>query len=229
MAETHTPQQKKRRLIPRKASYTAQMAGQAVKRRFLLGQRLFFSLALVFALAACWLSVGLLPVDWMPSLRLPLFAAAAVFLALSCVLRLKYRILQVVCFFAAFLSLGAGVGCVLQVYEVNLLLNPTIVIGVTVFGLTLNTVIFPGPATAFREYLLGGIPFLLACLIVYFFPAGEVILAASGMVAVLFAFLMLHAAERSLQTYHPSEVVVAASDLVPIALVSIWHAWTGQD
>ncbi|HUU00238.1 MAG TPA: hypothetical protein VM425_02220 [Myxococcota bacterium] len=226
---TITPEQRRRRLIPKQEVFTVQMAGQDVQRRFLLGQRLFFGLAVWVGLGAMWAAAVFLPAQLLTSLRWPLFTAALLFVALGTAVRVKSRFLLVTSFFLAFICLGTAIGSLAKSGQMDLLMNPVLVIGLAMFGCALNPAIFKKPRTAWAQYLMVGPWFATGCALAFFFPAGELALAISGGAAALLVFLALHAADRSLKTYHPSEVVPAAADVFPTALLSVWRAFSGQN
>jgi FtsH-binding integral membrane protein len=224
-----TPQQRKRRMLPRKTAFTAQMAGQDVQRKFITGQRLFFTFGLLVGVGGSWAVALFLPQHLLTTLRWPLFGAAALFLVINIVFRKANRTALVASFFFSFMALGAGLGTLLDSQNFNSLINPTIMIGVVALGSVINTTIIKQQRSAFVQYLAIGPWLAIACAIVFFFPAGEFILACSGCAALIFVFLMYHSADKAMQIYHPSEVVAAASDVVPIACLSIWYGWTGQN
>ncbi|MBW1872198.1 MAG: Bax inhibitor-1/YccA family protein [Deltaproteobacteria bacterium] len=226
---SYTPQQRRRRLLPRKTAFTAQMAGQDVQRKFITGQRLFFTFGLLVGIGGSWGVALFMPTNLLASLRWPLFGAAALFLVLNILLRRINRPVLIASFFLRFIAMGAGFGTLLDTQNFNSLINPTIMIGVVALGSVINTTIIKQQRSAFVQYLAIGPWLAIACTIAFFFPAGEFMLACSGCAALIFVFLMYHAADKAMQIYHPSEVVAAASDVVPIACLSIWHGWTGQN
>ncbi len=226
---TVTPEQRRRRLIPKKEIFTVQMAGQDVQRRFLLGQRLFFALAIWVGLGVMWAAAVFLPAQLLATLRWPLFAAAVLFIALGTAIRSKSRFLLVTSFFLALICLGGAVASLAKSRQIDLLMNPILIIGVTTFGCALNPAIFKKPRSSWVQYLMVGPWFAAGCALAFFFPAGELALAVSGALAALLVFLALHAADRSLKIYHPTEVVSAAADVFPTALLSVWQAFSGQN
>ena len=112
---------------------------------------------------------------------------------------------------------------------VHRLLNPTLMIALTLIGSITNTILFKKTRTPFVRFLLVGPWFVLAAGIAYLFPAGEWVLAISGLTAAIFAFLLQFTAEETLQIYQPKEYLTAAADVIPIFFVSAWQGWTGQN
>lgn len=226
---TVTPEQRRRRLIPKKEVFTVWMAGQDVQRRFLLGQRLFFGLAVWLGLSAMWATTVFVPAELALTLRWPLFVASAAFLGVATLTRSKSRSLLVAAFFLALICLGVAVGSLVSADRIDLLMNPVLIVGITTFGCALNQVLFKKPRSAWAQYLLVGPWFAIGCALTFLYPAGELALAVSGVIAALLVFLAVHATDRSLKTYQPSEVVPAAADVIPTALLSVWQAFSGQN
>ncbi len=232
-----TPEQRRRRALPREAVFTASMAGREVQRRFLIQQRIAFTLAVLLGLAAMWI-LALQTAQLREMLRWPLFLAGGGFLALNAAVRTRAvnsrekkkhggRWLQAAAFYLAFIALGGGTGTLSP--PGNGLLNPTVLVGLTLLGVTINTVVFRKERSRFAEFLLGG-PWLVAAgVIVFFLPAGEWVLLASGFTAVLLMLMLFLSAGAALQIFKPREPLFAAADVIPLFFLQTWRGWTGQD
>jgi hypothetical protein len=221
-----TPEQRKRRILPRETVFTASMAGREVQRRFLIQKRIAFTLAVLLGLAAMWI-LALQSVGWHLLLRWPLFGAAGCLFLLNAAARARSRWLQTAAFYLAFISLGGGIGTLSS--PGNGLLNPTVLVGLTALGASINTVIFKKERTRFAEFLLCAPWLVVACVIVFFFPAGEWVLFASGAAAVILVLMLFLSAEVTLQIYQPREHIFAAADVVLIVFLLAWRGWSGQN
>jgi hypothetical protein len=218
-----TPQQRIRRILPREALFTASMAGREVQRRFLIQKRIAFTLAVLLGLAAMWI-LALQSGGQRLLLRWPLFGGAGCFFLLNAVTR---RWLQTAAFYLAFITLGGALGTLGP--PGNTLLNPTILVGLTALGASINTVVFRKERTRFAEFLWCA-PWLLAgCVAVFFMPAGELVLLASGAAAILLMLVLFLSAEVALQVFQPSEHIFAAADVLPIVFLLAWRGWSGQN
>lgn len=224
-----SPQQRRRRGLSRKQLFTAAQGSIEVQRVFLLKQQVIFYLGVLLGLGVMWVLAlsDSAPLDRAAFSLLSLGAALALWV-LSSIMRLRNRPVQVIAFFVGFLALGASAGSLLGPRSLNHLLNPTLVLGITLLGTILNTLLFKKPRTPFTRYLLVGPWFVIACVAAYLFPAGEWVLTLSGLVAAIFSFLLQFAADETLQIYQPREYLTAAADVVPIFFVSAWQGWTGQ-
>ena len=221
-----TPEQRKRRRLARETVFTASMAGREVQRRFLILKRTAFTLAVLLGLAAMWI-LALQATALQLSLRWPLFGAAGCLFLLSAAVRTRSRWLQSAAFYLAFIALGGALGTLDP--PGNGLLNPTVLVGLTALGATINTVVFKKERTRLAEFLLAA-PWLVAgCVIVFFLPAGEWVLLASGAAAVLLLLMLFLSADVSLQIFQPKEHLFAAADVVPIVLLLAWQSWSGQN
>jgi hypothetical protein len=221
-----TPEQRKRRTLPRETVFIASMAGREVQRRFLVQKRIAFTLAILLGLSAMWILA--LQLDGPRSfLRWPLFGAALGFFLLSAAMRTRNRWLQTTSFYLAFITLGSAFGS-LSPTE-NCLLNPTVLIGLTVLGGTINTIVFRKERTRFAEFLLTAPWLVAACVIAFFFPAGEWVLCASGAAAILLMLMLLLSTDVSLQIFQPKEHIFAAADVIPIVFLLAWRNWSGQN
>jgi hypothetical protein len=227
MAQRHdTPEQRKRRIIPREAVFTASMAGREVQRRFLIQKRIAFTLAILLGLAAMWILALQNEGQRLP-LRLPLFAVAGCLFLLNAAVRTKSRWLQTAAFYLAFITLGGAIGTLSP--PGNHLLNPTVLVGLTALGASINTVIFRKERTRFAEFLLCAPWLVVACVIVFFLPAGEWVLLASGAAAVFLMLVLFLSAEVALQIFQPQEHIFAAADVLPIVFLLAWRGWTGEN
>jgi hypothetical protein len=232
-----TPQQRIRRILPREALFTASMAGREVQRRFLIQKRIAFTLAVLLGLAAMWI-LALQSESQRLFLRWPLFAAAGCFFLLDAASRSRpvkgrdrnmhgSRWLQTAAFYLAFITLGGAIGSLSP--PGNHLLNPTVLVGLTALGASINTVIFKKERTRFAEFLLCAPWLVVACVIVFFFPAGEWVLFASGAAAVFLMLVLFLSAEVSLQIFQPREHIFAAADVLPIVFLLAWRGWSGDN
>jgi hypothetical protein len=221
-----TPEQRKRRTLPRETMFTVALAGREVQRRFLIQKRIAFTLAVLLGLSAMWI-LALQPEARHSSLRWPLFGAAGCFFLLSAATRTRSRWLQTVAFYLAFITLGGALGTLGP--PGNGLLNPTVLVGLTALGVTINTIIFKKERTRFAEFLLGAPWLLAACVIAFFLPAGEWVLLASGSAAVLLMLMLCLSADVSLLIFQPKEHIFAAADVVPIVFLLAWRSWSGQN
>jgi len=157
-------------------------------------------------------------------LRWPLFGAAVCFFLLDAVTR---RWLQTAAFYLAFISLGGAIGTLSL--SGNALLNPTILVGLTALGASINTIVFRKERTRFAEFLWCA-PWLVAgCVAVFFLPAGEWVLLASGAVALFLLLVLFLSAEVALQIFQPSEHIFAAADVLPLVFLLAWRGWSGQN
>ena len=221
-----TPEQRKRRILPREAVFTAAMAGREVQRRFLIQKRIAFTLAVLLGLAAMWI-LALQNPGQRFLLRWPLIGAAGCFFLLSAAIRARSRWLQTAAFYLAFITLGGGIGTLSP--PGNGLLNPTVLVGMTALGASINTVVFKKERTRFAEFLLCAPWLAAACVAVFFMPAGEWVLFASGAAAVLLLLMLFLSAEVALQIFQPREHIFAAADVVPIVFILAWRGWSGQN
>jgi len=221
-----TPEQRKRRILPREAVFTVSMAGREVQRRFLIQKRIAFTLAVLLGLAALWI-LAMQGEGRRMLLRWPLFGAAGCFFLLDAAARSRSRWLQSVAFFLAFITLGGGFGTLSP--PGNSLLNPTVLVGLTALGASINTVIFKKERTRLAEFLLCAPWLVVAGVLVFFLPAGEWVLLASGAAAVLLMLVLFLSAEVTLQIFQPKEYIFAAADALPIVLLLAWQGWTGDN
>jgi hypothetical protein len=234
---TETPEHRRRRTLPRETVFTASMAGREVQRRFLIQKRTAFTLAILLGLSAMWI-LALQTESLRALLRWPFFLAAGCCFLLSAAVRRRPvnsrdlkkhggRWLQAAAFYLAFITLGGGIGTLSP--PGNGLLNPTVLVGLTALGVTMNTVIFRKERTRLTEFLLGG-PWLAAAgVIVFFLPAGEWVLLASGIAAVLLMLMLILSADATLQIFQPREYLFAAADVIPIFFLLAWRGWSGQN
>jgi len=221
-----TPEYRKRRIVPREAIFTVSMAGREVQRRFLIQKRIAFTLAVLLGLAAMWV-LALQSEGQRLLLRWPLIGASACLFLLSAAIRHRNRWLQTAAFYLAFITLGGAIGTLSP--PQNALFNPTILLGLTTLGASINTIIFRKERTRFAEFLLCA-PWLVAAgVIVFFLPAGEWVLLASGGVAVLLVLALFLSAEFSLQVFQPREHIFAAADVIPLVFLMAWRGWSGQN
>lgn len=221
-----TPEQRRRQTLQRETLFTTSKAGREVQRRFLIQKRIAFTLAVLLGLSAMWI-LALQSEGMQSQLRWPLFMAAGGFFALDSIIRTRSRWLQAASFYLAFITLGAGTGTLAP--PDNGLLNPTVMVGLSVLGVTINTILFKKERTRFAEFLLCT-PWLVAGgVIVFFLPAGEWVLLFSGLVAVLLALMLFLSAEVALQIFQPEEHLFAAADVFPIVFLLGWRGWTGQN
>jgi hypothetical protein len=225
-SRTETPEQRKRRSLPREAVFTASMAGREVQRRFLIRKRIAFTLAVLLGLSAMWV-LALQPEVRRLLLRWPLFGTALCLFLLSAVIRARSRWLQTSAFFLAFIALGGAFGTLGP--PGNGILNPTVLLGLTAVGGTLNTIVLRKERTRLVEFLLTAPWLASACVIVFFFPAGEWVLLASGATAILLMLILFLSTEISLQIFPPKEHLFAAADVIPIVFLRAWRGWSGQN
>ena len=202
------------------------MAGREVQRRFLIQKRIAFTLAILLGLSAMWIlamqTAGLRSLS-----RWPLLGAALCFFLLSAAIRTRSRWLQTTAFYLAFITLGGGIGTLSP--PGNGLLNPTVLVGLTALGVTINTIVFKKERTRFAEFLLSAPWLVAACVITFFLPAGEWVLFASGAAAVVIMLMLFLSAEVALQIFQPKEHIFAAADVVPIVFLLAWRGWSGQN
>ena len=224
------------------------MAGREVQRRFLIQKRIAFTLAILLGLSAMWIlamqTAGLRSLS-----RWPLLGAALCFFLLSAAIRTRSRWLQTTAFYLAFITLGGGIGTLSP--PGNGLLNPTVLVGLTALGVTINTIVFKKERTRFAEFLLSAPWLVAACVICVpvtmqaallprqiresqakltaqqaeriIFPN---IIDADAVVIMLMLFL---SAEVALQIFKPKEHIFAAADVVPIVFLLAWRGWSGQN
>ncbi len=224
--QSDTPDQRKRRTLPRDAVFTACMAGREAQRRFLIQQRIAFTLAVLLGLSTMWI-LAMQTQGLQMLVRWPLFGAAGCFFLLSAAMRTRSRWLQTTTFYLAFIVLGGALGT-LSPAE-NCLLNPTVLVGLTVLGGAINTIVLKKERTRFAEFLLTTPWLAAACVIAFFLPAGEWVLFASGAAAVLLMLMLFLSADVSLQIFRPREHLFAAADVVPIVFLMAWRGWSGQN
>ncbi len=229
MSHTITPEQRRRRALPRESVFTVQLAGQDVRRRFLVKQRLFFSFFVFIALATMWSVFTFGDAATAEIIRLPVFGASAAFLAMATAMRFQHQRWQVLLFFLFIVSLGAALGTLFLPGTWQALSNPSLLVGLSLAGCTINTLLMKKEFSNSVQLLLA-IPWLLtASVVAYFLPAGELVLSLSGLSALVFVTMMLRSAPTAMQIYQPNQSMAAAADVISLNLVSIWQKWTGRD
>lgn len=219
--EADSPQQRRRRSFPRRQVLTAAQAGPDLLRRFLARQRMAFFLALVAGLAMMWAGAlfeeRLPPPSWM----ILLGAALALWVA-SALFRLHRRGWQVAGFIAGVCALGAAVGTAAGP-STRALAQASVVVGLPVLGLALNTLLFRRAVRPFVGAVLLGPWLVVAWGIAYFLPAGEMVLAVSGLSGLLAALGLLVTGMQAATIYRPGEYLAAATDVIPLLLTSVWR------
>lgn len=225
-----SPEQRRRRSMLRKPVFTVAMAAPDVQRKFLSSQRFLFALQVFLGLAGMFAAALLLP---RPGIDLlwPLAGATGFLLALSFVSRLRLRWLQPLAFSAGLIVAGLAVGWLLQPGPdlLNRLLNPTLAVGGLLLGLTVNSLLFRRERSGWAEYLLNG-PWLVGVLAgMWFFPAGESLMAASGLAGVLLAYCALRAGPEALPVYQPNQTLAASADVIPLACIASFRWLWGRD
>jgi FtsH-binding integral membrane protein len=229
-SKTITPEQKRRRLIRRKKIITVAMSSKAVQKQFLLKQRLVFLIGVLLGIAAMWIT-PFLPPQWLPILSMPLFVTAPMLWAVSIAVRLRSRRVQVGVFFLGFITLGTAVGTLATgPGQTAFLATPSILVGLPTLGALLTRLFskkLPSPAI---QFLISGVWFLIACLIVFFFfMINEVVFALSGVVSMFLVLLLHHSQQFAMVLYRPKEYVYATADVIGIAFNKAWRTWTGQN
>ncbi|NMB75702.1 MAG: hypothetical protein GYA21_11310 [Myxococcales bacterium] len=224
-----TPQEKRRLTLPREQVFTAAMAGSDIQRAFLLKSRLVFAIGIAIGLLAMWLGAALVEERLMHLLRWPLLGVGLLLWASGPALGRGRMWADAALFFAAWALIGGGVGCMVgESVERDLLLNPTLLLGVLLLGLLVNTRLRKRPAAPAVEFL-GLLPWLIAAVAAtWFFPAGEWPLALSGAAGLLLAATLAASGERALGAFTPGESVRAGTAALSLCLQSGWERLRGS-
>jgi FtsH-binding integral membrane protein len=225
-----TPEQRRRSLLMPEPVFTASQAGVEVQRRFLLLQRLFFAAAVALGLGSMWGIAYLRPVLFPLAHWVALFVAVLCFAVTLVVRRKNSGAVQTLFFYTGWAALGIGVGCALGLTNRPAFANMTIMVGSAVLGCLGNAALTrKQPLSPHREFLFTGPWLLVGCAAVFvFFPAGEWALLLSGIAALVVLFAVHQAALLSLERYMPREYVVAAADIIPLAVLATWRRVSGE-
>ncbi|GAH85067.1 unnamed protein product, partial [marine sediment metagenome] len=113
--------------------------------------------------------------------------------------------------------------------RIGLLLNPAILVGVVLAGAALNGLAFRRQRSPWVELLLTAPWLAIALSLVWLFPAGEWVLLASGVLALLLLYCLHRAGRECPPLYQPSEALVAAADVVPLACIATFGWLWGRD
>lgn len=224
-----TPQEKRRLTLPREQVFTVAMAGNDIQRAFLLKSRLFFAIGIAIGLLAMWLAAALVEERLMHLLRWPLLGIGLLLWAAGPALCRGKTWSEAVVFFAAWALIGGGAGCCAgSGADRDLLLNPTLAIGVLLLGLLVNTSLRKRPAAVASEFLWL-LPWLAAAVAAaWFFPAGEWPLALSGAAGLLLAATLASSGERALAAFAPRESLRAGTAALQLCLQSGWQRLRGS-
>lgn len=221
-----TPEQRRQKAVTRRPLFTVALAGPDVQRKFLFRTRMLFALASTLALGAMWLG-AVWPIG---DISLPLVgglgrgigsptAGLAVFLLLASLFaRERHKVLQVLLFGAAIVLLGLAIGLALPGGSRAIQASASVIVAVPLWGYALNTRFLKAPS-AFREYLLTGPWFLAGLLLGTFVQASQWVLAVSGSLSLCLLFALHRAAPLALPIYQPNESLVAAADVLPLAVI----------
>jgi FtsH-binding integral membrane protein len=230
MEKARSPEERRRLSLAREAVYTAAMLGVDVQRRFLVRQRLLFTLAIGLGLGAMWAVAWAVEITPKLGLRWPLFLAALALLGMCSVGRRIHRVLHLGGFFLGWLALGGALGTfsLTRAFPIPLL-NPTVLVLVVLLGSVVNTAWVKREFSSFSRFLLLG-PWLGLGLVVCYLwlPAGEWVLLWSGSAAILLAFVLHFSGPLALQSFTPGQVLTAAADVIPMLFVAGWNSFTGR-
>lgn len=225
-----SPEQRRRQSMLRKPVFTAAMAGPDVQHKFLTRQRFLFAFQVLLGLAGMFAAAWVLPRPGM-DLLWPLVGVTAFLLALSFVSRMRLRWLQPLAFSGGMIAAGLAVGWLFKPGPdlLNQLLNPTLAVGGLLFGLALNSLLPGRGRSAWAEYLLAGPWLAIVLAVMWFFPAGEWLMAASGLAGVVLAYCAVRAGPEALPIYQPNQALAASADVLPLACIASFRWLWGRD
>lgn len=215
-----TPEQRRRMGMKPKPVFTAAMASDEVRNRFRLKVSILFSLMVAMGIASMWIVAYANPrvsddVHWF------LMGGTIVFFSSTWFLR-KSTLGQSIALLLGLCSAGAvsGLNAPQGPSMLPFLLNPTLIIGAPLLGLVASGMFTRKERSQFSLFILDLPWIVLAMIMIWFYPAGETILAISGTVSLLFIILLLLAGTQAQALYRPDEASKAAADVLPLAFSS---------
>ena len=235
--QSMSPEERRRRSLPRKVLYSVDRAAPEVQRAFLLKTRWSFTALLLFSLSlpivpAVLPNVQSWPESWRLWMRAGLLGAALLSL-LGGILQSgrsgrRLALLPI-------WSLGLGMLLALSIpthdpkAASTAALTPLLIIGMSSLGYGLNTLIFRKELKPWTEFLATG-PWLLGSSVMaaYLFNASDWLLAASGLSALLLLLCMHRGGRETMRGYQASEWLWACFDTVPAACLATVSSLAGR-
>ena len=232
-----SPEERRRRSLPRKVLYSVDRAAPEVRRAFLLKTRWSFTALLLFSLSlpivlAVLLKVQSWPESWRFWIRVGLLAVAMLSL-LGGILQSGRGGQRLALLPLWSLGLGMLLALSLPTHDpqaaTTAALSPLLIIGMSSLGYALNTLVFSKELKPWTEFLATG-PWLIGSSVVaaYLFNANEWILATSGLSSLLLLLCMHRGARETMRGYQASEWLWACFDIVPSACLATVSSLAGR-
>ncbi len=216
-----TPEQRRRMGVKPKAVFTTSMAADEVRNKFRLKVSFLFNLMVAMGIFTMWL-VAYTKTSVSKDAQWFFMGACIVFFATTWLLRKSSALSQAMPMVLGLCTAGAVVGMNAPQGSsmFSFLINPTLLIGVPLVGLMINLLFTKKDRSQFVHFL-SILPWVVtATAIVWFYPAGEMVMALSGTVSLFFIILLLLGGTQAQPLYRVDEVTKAAADVLPLAFSS---------
>lgn len=226
-ARSLTPQQRRRRRLPRQRRFTVELAGQAVQRRFRRLRRTYLLLAVALLLLACWLSATR---GWFTQVSYGGFFApllGLLLLATGPLTRVRWQsFIHPLFFLLGFTCLGLAAGLWLG-DDRAALWNFSWLLGLPVLGHALNSQLPLSKLSEPWQMLLVG-PWLAAAVVLgWLRPASPWLMAAAGLAGLLGVFCEILTLRRVMALRTGSQALPAAADILPAMAGSLYRLLSG--